>query len=90
LTGGSSLELIAEAFNLLDRDNIIGQRTAFYNYDVARNLLIPQSNFGLSMDGLEAWISKVNPLDVREQQHAIEGEDIESVAQFLQSAIDVG
>ena len=46
LTGGSSLELIAEAFNLLDRDNIIGQRTAFYNYDVARNLLIPQSNFG--------------------------------------------
>jgi hypothetical protein len=46
LTGGSNLELIAEAFNLLDRDNIIGQRTAFYNYDVARNLLIPQANFG--------------------------------------------
>ncbi|MEA2558602.1 MAG: hypothetical protein QOH06_106 [Acidobacteriota bacterium] len=46
LTGGSKLELIAEAFNLLDRDNIIGQRTAFYNYDVARNLLIPQANFG--------------------------------------------
>ena len=39
---------------------------------------------------LEAWISKVNPLDVREQQHAIEFQDIEGVAQFLQSAIDVG
>ncbi len=46
LFGRTELELIAEAFNLLDRDNIVGQRTAFYNYDVARNLLIPQSNFG--------------------------------------------
>jgi hypothetical protein len=40
--------------------------------------------------GLEAWISKVDPLDVREQQHAIEFEDVEGVAQFLQSTIDVG
>lgn len=46
LTSGTNLELIAEAFNLLDRDNIIGQRTAFYNYDVRSNVLIPQANFG--------------------------------------------
>jgi len=46
LTAGADLELIAEAFNLLDRDNITLQRNVFYNYDVANNLLIPQSNFG--------------------------------------------
>ena len=46
LVGGAGLELIAEAFNLFDRDNIVGQRNVFYNYDVAANLLIPQSTFG--------------------------------------------
>ena len=40
--------------------------------------------------GLEAWIFEVNPFDVREQQYAVEFEDIEGGAQFLQSAIDVG
>src|SRR6185503_14396898 len=40
------LELIAEAFNLFDRDNIVGQRNVFYNFDVANTVLIPQTNFG--------------------------------------------
>ena len=40
--------------------------------------------------GLEACIAKVNPLDVRKQQHAIEFEHIEGVAQFVQRAVDVG
>jgi outer membrane receptor protein involved in Fe transport len=42
----AELELIAEAFNLFDRDNIVGQRNVFYNFDVANTVLIPQSNFG--------------------------------------------
>jgi outer membrane receptor protein involved in Fe transport len=46
LVRGLDLDLIAEAFNLFDRDNINAQRTAFYTYDVARNLLVPQANFG--------------------------------------------
>jgi len=49
LTSGANLELIAEAFNLFDRDNINAQRTVFYNYDVTNNLLIPQTNFGQSI-----------------------------------------
>ena len=40
------LELIAEAFNLFDRDNIVGQRNVFYNFDVTNTVLIPQANFG--------------------------------------------
>jgi outer membrane receptor protein involved in Fe transport len=44
LTGGAGLELIAEAFNLFDRDNIIGQRNAFYNF--TGGVLVPQTNFG--------------------------------------------
>jgi outer membrane receptor protein involved in Fe transport len=40
------LELIAEAFNLFDRDNIVGQRNVFYNFDVTNTVLIPQTNFG--------------------------------------------
>ena len=46
LTKNLKLELIAEAFNLLDRDNINSQRTVFYNYNVAGNVLIPVTNFG--------------------------------------------
>jgi outer membrane receptor protein involved in Fe transport len=53
LTGRLNLDLIAEAFNLLDRDNINSQRTVFYNYDVAANLLIPQANFGQDIGALE-------------------------------------
>jgi outer membrane receptor protein involved in Fe transport len=43
---GSRFELIAEAFNLFDRDNVVSQRTAFYTYNVATNTLVPQANFG--------------------------------------------
>ena len=46
LVSGIGLDLIAEAFNLLDRDNINAQRTALYTYDVANRILIPQANFG--------------------------------------------
>jgi len=46
LTRGANLELIAEAFNLFDRDNITAQRNVFYNFDVTNTLLIPQTNFG--------------------------------------------
>jgi hypothetical protein len=53
LAGRLNLDLIAEAFNLLDRDNINSQRTVFYNYDVAANLLIPQANFGQDIGALE-------------------------------------
>ena len=44
LTGGADLELIAEAFNLFDRDNINLQRTVFYNF--TGGVLVPQTNFG--------------------------------------------
>ena len=44
MTSGANLELIAEAFNLFDRDNINLQRTVFYNFDGTN--LIPQTNFG--------------------------------------------
>jgi hypothetical protein len=46
VSGDLDLELIGEAFNLFDRDNITGQRTGFYNYDSRTNSLIPVSNFG--------------------------------------------
>jgi hypothetical protein len=46
LFGDAGLELIAEAFNLFDRDNITGQRNVFYNYDTRANVLIPVTNFG--------------------------------------------
>ena len=44
LTGGADLELIAEAFNLFDRDNITLQRNVFYNF--TGGVLVPQTNFG--------------------------------------------
>jgi outer membrane receptor protein involved in Fe transport len=40
------LELIAEAFNLFDKDNINAQRNVFYNFDVANTRLVPVTNFG--------------------------------------------
>lgn len=40
------LELIAEAFNLLDRDNIITQRNGAFTYVAATNSLTPQAGFG--------------------------------------------
>ena len=46
LGGRVGLELIAEAFNLFDRDNITGQRTGYYTYNASANTLAPQSNFG--------------------------------------------
>jgi hypothetical protein len=48
-----NLDLIAEAFNLLDEDNINAQRTVFYNYDARANLLIPQSNFGADVSAAD-------------------------------------
>ncbi len=44
LTGGTDLELIAEAFNLFDRDNVNLQRNVFYNF--TGGVLVPQTNFG--------------------------------------------
>jgi outer membrane receptor protein involved in Fe transport len=44
--GDVKLELIAEAFNLLDADNIVGQRNGRYNYVAATNSLTPITNFG--------------------------------------------
>ncbi|HKI04487.1 MAG TPA: TonB-dependent receptor [Thermoanaerobaculia bacterium] len=44
LTGGANLELIGEAFNLFDRDNINLQRNVFYNF--TGGVLVPQTNFG--------------------------------------------
>ncbi len=44
--GGYDLELIAEGFNVFDRDNVNVERTVFYNFNPAANLLIPQSTFG--------------------------------------------
>ena len=46
LFGDVGFELIAEAFNLFDRDNIIGQRNVFYNYNTQTNVLTPVTNFG--------------------------------------------
>ena len=40
------LELIGEAFNLFDRDNIVSQRTGFYTFNTTTWILTPQSNFG--------------------------------------------
>lgn len=42
-------ELIAEAFNLLDRDNINAQRSGFYTYDTVNNVLVPQAGFGTDL-----------------------------------------
>lgn len=47
------VELIAEAFNLLDRDNINAQRTGAFTYDATRNLLVPQTNFGEDLGALD-------------------------------------
>lgn len=46
LPAGIGLELIAEAFNALDRDNINAQRNTLYTYTAATNSLTPAANFG--------------------------------------------
>ncbi len=48
IAGDWHLELIAEAFNLFNRDNISTQRTGFYTYDATHAILIPQAGFGQS------------------------------------------
>jgi outer membrane receptor protein involved in Fe transport len=53
LTSGLNLDLIAEAFNLLNRDNINLQRSALYTYDQASGTLIPQANFGQGIGALD-------------------------------------
>lgn len=42
LFSGTSLQLIAEAFNLLDRDNVNGVRNTYYGFHSASGSLIPQ------------------------------------------------
>ena len=59
---GSEVELIAEGFNVLDRDNINTQRTVFYNYDPRANLLIPQATFG---DDVTAADNRIVQLAIR-------------------------
>jgi len=44
IAGGLKLQLIAEAFNVLDRDNVSSVRTAFYN--LTNNTLVPVASFG--------------------------------------------
>ena len=51
-----ALELIVEAFNLFNEDNINSQRTVFYNYNVSGNVLIPVSNFG---DDVSAFDNRI-------------------------------
>ncbi len=46
--GDFKLELIAEAFNLFDRDNISAQRSGFFTYNTTANTLTRQTNFGQS------------------------------------------
>ncbi|MGE5233274.1 MAG: TonB-dependent receptor [Acidobacteriota bacterium] len=48
VSGDWHVELIAEAFNLFNRNNISTQRTGFYTYDATHNLLVPQAGFGQS------------------------------------------
>jgi outer membrane receptor protein involved in Fe transport len=51
-----AVELIAEAFNLFNADNINSQRTVFYNYNVSGNVLVPVSNFG---DDVSAFDNRI-------------------------------
>ena len=59
---GYDLELIAEGFNVFDRDNINLQRTVYYNYNPTTNLLIPQSTFG---DDVSASDNRIVQLALR-------------------------
>ena len=47
------LELIAEAFNLFDRDNITAQRTGFYTFNTTTRVLTPQTNFGADVSAAD-------------------------------------
>jgi outer membrane receptor protein involved in Fe transport len=60
--GGYGVELIAEGFNVFDRDNINAQRTVFYNYNPATNLLTPQPTFG---DDVSAADNRIVQLALR-------------------------
>jgi outer membrane receptor protein involved in Fe transport len=44
LGGQVKLELIAEAFNLLNSTNITGRQSNLYNYNTTTNVLVPQLN----------------------------------------------
>lgn len=46
LFGETTLELIVEAFNLFDRDNISAQRANFYTFSTAAVTLTPAAGFG--------------------------------------------
>ncbi|HWM90368.1 MAG TPA: TonB-dependent receptor [Thermoanaerobaculia bacterium] len=60
--GGYDLELIGEGFNVFDRDNINVQRSVFYNYNPATNILIPQATFG---DDVSAVDNRIVQLALR-------------------------
>ncbi len=47
--GDFRVQLIAEAFNVLNRNNVSGERNTFYNF--ANNQLVPQVNIGASSFG---------------------------------------
>jgi hypothetical protein len=51
LPGDLNLELIAEAFNLLDEDNIATQRNVAYNF--TGGVLVPVTNFGTDSTALD-------------------------------------
>ena len=46
LAGDLSVQLIAEAFNLLNRSNVSFVNTGFYNFDATTSILTPIANFG--------------------------------------------
>ncbi|MES1241175.1 MAG: TonB-dependent receptor [Acidobacteriota bacterium] len=60
--GGYDFELIGEGFNVFDSDNINVQRTVYYNYNPAANLLIPQATFG---DDVSAADNRIVQLALR-------------------------
>ncbi len=51
IAGLVDLELIAEAFNVFDRDNISAQRNGRYTF--SGGLLVPQANFGRDLAALD-------------------------------------
>jgi hypothetical protein len=53
IRGNFGVEVIAEAFNLFDRDNIATQRNAAFTYVAATNTLTPVTNFGTDATALD-------------------------------------